>query len=46
MCFMRPKGTAKELEMRRKIATRMLSQGKSVQEVAEAVGVTSTSVYR
>lgn len=32
--------------MRRKIAARMLSQGKSVQEVAEAVGVTSTSVYR
>jgi len=46
MCFMRPKGTAKELEMRRKIAARMLSQGKSVQEVAEAVGVTPTSVYR
>jgi transposase len=43
---MRPKGNAKELEMRRKIAARMLSQGKSVQEVAEAVGVTSTSVYR
>jgi len=32
--------------MRRKIAARMLSQGKSVREVAEAVGVTSTSVYR
>ena len=32
--------------MRRKIAARMLSQGKSVREVAEAVGFTSTSVYR
>ena len=32
--------------MRRKIAARMLSQGKGIQEVAEAVGVTSTSVYR
>jgi transposase len=46
MPSMRPKGDAKELEMRRKIAARMLSQGKGVREVAEAVGVTSTSVYR
>jgi len=43
---MRPKGNAKELEMRRRIAARMLSQGKGVREVAEAVGVTSTLVYR
>jgi len=32
--------------MRRKIAARMLLQGKGVREVAEAVGVSSTSVYR
>jgi transposase len=38
MLSMRPKGDAKELEMRRKIAARMLSQGKSVREVAEAGG--------
>jgi hypothetical protein len=37
MLSMRPKGDAKELEMRRKIAARMLSQGKGVREVEEAV---------
>ncbi|MEO0248435.1 MAG: hypothetical protein ABIN58_02605 [candidate division WOR-3 bacterium] len=38
---MRPKGSAKELEVRRRIAAHMLSQGKSIGEVAKAIGVTS-----
>jgi transposase len=46
MFSMSPKGSTKELEMRRRIAARMLAQGESVREVAKAVGVTFTSVYR
>lgn len=43
---MRPKGSAKELEVRRKTAARMLLQGKSVGEVAEVVGASPISVDR
>lgn len=41
---MRPKGTAKELEARRKVAARMFELGKSLREVAEACGVSLTAV--
>jgi len=41
---MRPKGTAKELEARRKVAARMFELGKSLREVAESCGVSLTSV--
>lgn len=43
---MRPKGSAKELEVRRRIAGRMLQQGKGVREVARLVGVSPSSVSR
>lgn len=41
---MRPKGTAKELEARRKVAARMFELGKSLREVAESCGVSLTAV--
>jgi len=42
---MRPKGTSSELRVRREIAHRMLADGKSVTEVAHAVGVSRQSVH-
>jgi transposase len=43
---MRPKGSAAELEVRRRLAVRMLSQGVSPSEVAELVGANLSSVKR
>jgi transposase len=43
---MRPSGTARELEQRRLLAMRLLSQGLSVSEVAQRVRVDSRSVRR
>jgi transposase len=43
---MRPKGSAAELEVRRRLAVRLLSQGKSRSEVAEMVGASLSSVKR
>ena len=43
---MRPKGAAKELEVRRRIAARLLSQGKGICEVAGLVGASPSSVHR
>ena len=43
---MRPKGSAKTLEVRRRIAGRLLQEGKGVREVARLVRATSSSVSR
>ena len=43
---MRTKGSAQELEVRRRIAGRMILKGYSVSEVASAVGVSEPSVRR
>jgi len=43
---MRPKGTAAELEFRRRLAVHMLSQGKTASEVSELVGASLSSVKR
>ena len=43
---MRPKGSAEALEVRRRIAARLLQQGKGVREVARAVGAAPSSVSR
>lgn len=43
---MRTKGTAAELEVRRRIAGRLILQGKKLQEVADLVGVSLSSVKR
>lgn len=43
---MRPKGTSGELEVRRRIAARMLLQGRGIREVARLVGASSSSVKR
>lgn len=43
---MRTKHTPEQLEIRRQIAGRMLSQGYSVAEVASAVGASNSSVRR
>lgn len=43
---MRPKGSAAELEVRRRLAVRMLSQGVSPSEAAELVGASLSSVKR
>ena len=43
---MRTKHSLQELEIRRRIAGRMLSQGYSVSEVATAVGASNSSVRR
>lgn len=42
---MRPKGTAAELEARRRRAVQLLDQGWRVQDVAAAVGASRKSVY-
>lgn len=41
---MRPKGTAAELEVRRRLAGQLLRQGKGVREVARLVQVTPSAV--
>lgn len=43
---MRPKGSAAELEVRRRLAVGMLAKGKSSREVAELVGASMSSVKR
>jgi transposase len=43
---MRPKGTAAELEARRRLAIRLLSDGKQISDVASTVGCTPLSVRR
>lgn len=43
---MRPKGSAEALEMRRRLAGRLLQEGKGVREVARLVGVAPSSVSR
>jgi transposase len=43
---MRPKGSAKELEVRRRIASKLLQEGKGVREVARLVGASPSSVFR
>jgi len=43
---MRPKGSAAELEVRRRLAVGMLAKGKSLREVAELVGASMSSVKR
>jgi transposase len=43
---MRPKGSAKELEARRRIAARLLAQGKGIREVARLVDASPSSVLR
>lgn len=43
---MRPKGSAEALEVRRRIAGRLLQQGKGVREVARLVGASPSSVSR
>jgi len=43
---MRPKGSAKKMEVRRWIAARLLQQGKGVCEVAGLVGASPSSVHR
>ena len=44
--FMRPKGSAEALEVRRRIAGRLLEQGKGIREVARLVGAAPGSVLR
>jgi transposase len=43
---MRPKGTAGELEVRRRIAARLPGQGVGIREVSRFVGASSSSVKR
>jgi transposase len=43
---MRPKGTAGELEVRRRIAARLLLQGSGIREVSRLVGASASSVKR
>jgi len=43
---MRPKGSAKELEVRRRIAGNLLLEGKGINEVARLVGASPSSVQR
>ncbi len=43
---MRPKGNAKELEVRRRIAGRLLRQGKGIRQVGRLVGASPSSVDR
>ena len=43
---MRPKGSAKELEVRRRIAAKLLLEGKGICEVARIVGASPSSVHR
>ena len=43
---MRPKGSAAELEVRRRIAGRLLKEGKGIREVARIVEASPSSVHR
>lgn len=43
---MRPKGSARELEIRREIAANMLESGKGIREVARTVKASSSTVFR
>jgi transposase len=43
---MRPKGSAEALEMRRRIAGKLLKEGKGLREVARLVGASPSSVFR
>lgn len=43
---MRPKGSAAELEVRRRLAVGMLAKGKTIREVAELLGASESSVKR
>jgi transposase len=43
---MRPKGSAEELEVRRRIAAKLLVEGKGICEVAGLVGASPSSVHR
>ena len=43
---MRPKGSAKELEVRRQIAANMLEGGMGIREVARHVNASPSSVYK
>ncbi|RMD66973.1 IS630 family transposase [Candidatus Parcubacteria bacterium] len=43
---MRPKGSAEALEMRRRIAAKLLQEGKGIREVARLVGASPSSVVR
>ena len=43
---MRPRGSAEQLENRRRQAIRLLKQGKSLSETADAVGASHSSVSR
>jgi len=43
---MRTQGTARELEVRRRIAGNLLLEGEPLQEVAEVVGASLSSVNR
>ncbi len=42
---MRPKGSAKELEVRRQIAANMLEQGMGIQEIARIVKASPSTVF-
>lgn len=43
---MRPKGSAQELEVRRRLAGKLLLQGKGIREVARLVGASPAAVHR
>ena len=43
---MRPKGSAKELEVRRRLAGKLLREGKGIREVGRLVGASPSSVKR
>ena len=43
---MRPKGSAKALEMRRRIAAKLLQEGKGIREMARLVGASPSTVLR
>ena len=43
---MRPKGSGEALEMRRRIAAKLLQEGKGIREVARLVGASPSSVVR
>ena len=43
---MRPKGSAEALEVRRRLAGRLLQEGKGVRETARLVGASPSSVFR
>lgn len=42
---MRPKGSAEELEVRRRIAAKLLQEGKGIREVARLVGASPSAVH-